>query len=80
MVDLQCSVSFRHTENWIRYTYTYSYSFLDSFPIWVITEYWLEFPVWYSRSLLVIVIYFIYISVYMLIPISKFLSSHSFLW
>ena len=30
----------------------------DSYPTWVITEYWEEFPVVYSRSLLVI--YFIY--------------------
>ena len=26
-------------------------SLLDSFPIWVFTEYWIEFPVLYSRSL-----------------------------
>ena len=38
------------------------------FPIWVITEYWVEFHVLHSRSLLVI--YFIYSSVYMSIPIS----------
>ena len=38
--------------------------FLDSFPIYAIREYWVEFPVLYSRSLLVT--YFIYSSVYML--------------
>ena len=27
--------------------------FSDSFPIWVITEYWVEFPVLYSRSLFI---------------------------
>ena len=32
--------------------------FLDSFPMWVIKEYWVEFPVLYNRSLFVI--YFIY--------------------
>ena len=47
------------------------HSFLDSFPIYVIAEYWVEFPVLYSRSLLVI--YFIYSSVYMSIPISQFI-------
>ena len=61
LVDLQCCISFRCTAKWISYTYTYIHSFLDSFPIQVITEYWEEFPVLYSRSLLVI--YFIYSSV-----------------
>ena len=61
-MDLQCCVSFRFTANWISYMYTYIHSFLDSFPIQAITEYWVEFPVLYSRSL--IVIYFIYTSVY----------------
>jgi len=35
---------------------------LDYFPIWAITEYWVELPELYSRSLLVT--YFIYGSVY----------------
>ena len=47
------------------YTYTCVYSFSNSFPISVITEYWAEFPVLYSRSLLVM--YFIDSSVCMLI-------------
>ena len=34
--------------------HTHLYSFSDSFPIWVITEYWVEFLVLYSQSLLVI--------------------------
>ena len=46
------------------------YSFLDSFPMWVITEYWEEFPVLYSRSLLVV--YFIYSSVSCLLILSIF--------
>ena len=33
--------------------YTYIHSFLDYFPIWAITEYRVEFPVLYSRALLV---------------------------
>ena len=43
----------------------YMYAFLDSFPIYIFTEYCVESPVLCSRSLLVI--YFIYSSVYMLI-------------
>jgi len=39
------------------YIYIYPF-FSDSFPILVITEYWIEFFVLYSRSLLII--YFIY--------------------
>ena len=70
IVDLQCCVSFRCTAKWFSYTYinTYIHSFSDSFPIWFITECWVEFPVLYSRSLLVIC--FIYCSVCMLIPSS----------
>ena len=47
------------------------YSFLDSFLIWVITEYWIEFSVLYSRSLLVI--YLIYNSMHVFIPSSWFI-------
>ena len=50
-VDLQCCVNFRCTAKWISHTYTHS--FLDSFPIKAITEYWVEFPVLYNRFLLV---------------------------
>ena len=60
IVDLKSCVSFCCTAKWIIYTYTYILSFLDSFPIEVITEYWVEFPVLYSRLLLVT--YFIYSS------------------
>ena len=70
IVDLKCCVSFRYTAKWFSYTYTYIHSFSDSFPIEVITEYWVEFPVLYSRSLLIIC--FIYSSIYMLIPNSLF--------
>ena len=66
IVDLQCCVSFRGTAKWFSYTYTYICSFSDSFSIEVITECWVEFPALYSRPLLGI--YFIYSSVYMLIP------------
>ena len=58
--------------NKVNQLYIYIYPlFLDSFPIQFITEYWVEFPVLYSRSLLVI--YVIYSSKYMSIPISQFI-------
>ena len=73
IVHLYCYVSFRCTAKWISYTYTYIHSlfFLDTFPIYAITEYWVEFPVLYSRFLLVI--YFMCSSMYMSIPISQFI-------
>jgi len=46
--------------------YTYVCSFSDYCPLWVITEYRVEFPVLYSRSLLMI--YFIHSNVYILTP------------
>ena len=55
IVGLQCCVSFKCTAEWISYTYIHSYS--SSFPIYVITEYWVEFLVWYSSFLLVICLY-----------------------
>ena len=48
--------------------YTYIYSLSDSFPLYVITRYWVEFRVLSSRSLLFV--YFIYNSVYLFIPYS----------
>ena len=53
------------------------FSFLDSIPMEVITEYQAEFPVLYSRSLLVI--YFIYSSVYMSLPVPQSITSPPFL-
>ena len=49
---LQCCVSSTCTAKWLNYTYTYIHSFPDFFPMMVITEYWVEFPVLYNRSLL----------------------------
>ena len=46
------------------HTYIYIYIYIY-FPMQVITEYWVEFPVLYSKSLLII--YFMYSSVYTLI-------------
>ena len=76
---LKHSVSFRCTAKWISYPYMYIHSFLVSFLIQVTTEYWVEFPVLYSRSLLVIsllVIYFLYRSVYMSISMFQFFPPH----
>ena len=72
-------VSFKYTAKWISYTYTYIHSFLGFCPTQAITEYWIEFPVLCSRSLLVI--YFIYSIVFVFIyrlclsvPIFQFIS------
>ena len=65
-VDLQC-VTFTIAKL-ISYTYTYIHSFSDCFPIYVIAEYCVEFPVLYSKSLLVR--YFIYSSAFILTPSS----------
>ena len=51
-VDLQCGISFCCTTKWISCTYTHA--FLDSVLMYVISEYWVEFSVLYSRFLLVI--------------------------
>ena len=69
-VDLQYCVRFsvQQSESVI-YLSLYITSFLDSFPIWAITEYWVEFPVLYSRSLLVVC--FIHCSVFVSSPISQ---------
>ena len=43
------AVNFRYTIKWLSYTYTY----IHSLPRYIITEYWVEFSVLYSRSLLI---------------------------
>ena len=49
VVDLHCCVSFRCTVQWFSYILmcAHIHSFLDSFLIWVITEYWIDFLVGY---------------------------------
>ena len=66
IVDLQYCVSFRCTTKLLSCTYTHIHSFSDSFPI---TEYWVEFPVLYSRSLWTI--HSIYTSEYLSVPNSQ---------
>ena len=70
MVDLQCCVNFCCIAKWFSYshthTHTHIYSFSHSFPLWFITEYWILFPVLYSRDSLFI--HSKYISLYLLIP------------
>ena len=51
-VDLQCGISFCCTTK--RISCTYTHTFLDSVLMYVISEYWVEFSVLYSRFLLVI--------------------------
>ena len=52
LVDLKYCNNFCYTIKWFSYTYTSIdiHSFSDSFPIYVIIKYWVEFPVLYSRS------------------------------
>ena len=69
IIDLHSCVNFKCTTKWI----IYIHSFSESLFIWFTTEYWVEFISLYSRSLLVI--YFIYSSECMSIPISLFITS-----
>ena len=79
IVTLQCCIFFRYTAKRFSYMYTHIHSFSDSFPILVITEYWIGFTMVYSRYFLAI--YFIYSSSYMLIPTSWFIPPLTFpLW
>ena len=77
IVDLQYCVSFSCIYSMVNQLYIYPLFFLDSFPIGVFTGYWVEFPVPYSRSLLVLC--FIYGSEYMSIQISQFIPPSPFL-
>ena len=58
IADLKC---FRCTAKWFIYIYTHTY--FRFFPLQVITRYWVQFLVLYSRPLLLI--YFICSSVYL---------------
>ena len=56
------------------YSYTHICSFLDFFPIMVTTEHWVEFPVLYSRFLLVIYFMSISVSQFITLPLSSLVS------
>ena len=56
IVDLKYCVRFCCAAKWISYMYINIHSFKNYFPTKVITEYWDEVPVLYSRSLLIICI------------------------
>jgi len=75
-IDLQCSVSFCCIAKSVIYIYVQIYSSLYSFSIYVIIEYWVEFPVLHTRLLLVI--YFLCSSVYMSMLIFQFTPSLPF--
>ena len=52
LVDLQCCANFCYK---IIQLYTHIYiSFFTSFPLWLITGYWIQLPTLYSRTLLLI--------------------------
>ena len=55
----------QHSDS-VRYTHTHTHTHTYSFPLWLITGYWTEFPVLYNKSLLFI--HSIYNSLYLLIP------------
>ena len=50
--------------------YVSTFFFCRFFTIYAIIEYWVDFPVLHSRSLLVI--YFVYSNVYVSIPVIQF--------
>ena len=52
IADSHCSASFCRTVGWIISARTYMPSLSDASPVEVIADYWTEFSVWNSRSLL----------------------------
>ena len=56
LVDLQYCVKFCCTAKWLHIysTVIHIYNFFYSFSLWFLTEYWIQFPVLYSRTLLFI--------------------------
>ena len=62
-------------QKWFNYTYTHILSVSDSFPLEIITENWVEFPVLYIRSTLAN--YPLYCSAYMPIPTPQSIPSLS---
>ena len=71
LVDLHWCVNFCYKAKWFINTHmhTHVYHFLYSFLLWLITGYWIQFPVLYCRTLLFI--HFIHNSLHLIIPNSK---------
>ena len=72
VIDLQCCANYCCTAKWFIYIHTHTHTHtLYSFPLWfIITGYWKEFPVLYSRTMLFI--HSVYKSLHLLIS-----NSHS---
>ena len=45
IVDWQCCDNFCWRTKWFSSMYTHIHSFFNSSPMWIITEYWVEYPV-----------------------------------
>ena len=74
IIDLQFCVSFCHTAKCYTYMCVCTHSFSDSFLIWVITEYWVAFPVYTVGPCWLSILYMVVcIKVYTSIPISYFI-------
>ena len=61
IVESQCCVNYCCTAKWFSYTYTYIYSFSYSFPLWFIIGHWIWLAVLYIRTLLFILIFFVFL-------------------
>ena len=71
------TMSFYCTEKWFSYIHVYICTFFFlSFPLWFTTQYWIQFPVLYSKTLLFI--HSIYNSFQLLTPKSHFILPPSF--
>ena len=67
IVDLQCCARFWCTEKWFSYTYKYIYSFSYSFHYGLLSD--TEYnSLCYTLDRILLFIYFIYSSMYLLIP------------
>ena len=76
VVNFQCCANTRYTTKWFSYAYLYTHILFFNIPLWFLIGYWIWFSVLYNGFLFVT--YFIYSSVYMLIPNSFILSPFRF--
>ena len=56
------------------------FSFSDSFPVYIITEYWVEFPALYSTSLLVSILYIVVCTFFQCTPPPPLSHNHKFIF